>query len=354
MESRTGAAAVGDRFEVDVPGSVDSKSGVIRFTTPALDVAPATLTVLASMDGGRTFSAPCPRRLTVRRRPLILSVSPGWASAAGGARVVVYGENMRPDPPSREVWIRFECGGVVKRARASPAKDSAPESFVDFDAGQMDGPNFLDFDSGTVPGEEGWACILPRMLECAGGAGPGGGLTANVTLSLDGGNKWLPMPATVNQTATKSNRTSRSGSEGSNKKSFLTMVLHMPLELQPPRPSRIWHGGGAELAIGGLGLFRTPFTAMRIVPVEGHATRPPPPSESTANESAPEKSPRACTPIPARLSSRPALVAITTALNFVGDAVVEVIVLVPNLGSTGPKPRSSLRLQSLPINCVFK
>ena len=326
VETGAAAAALAGRFEADVPGAADPAAGTIRFRTPGLDVAPAALAVLVSMDGGQTFSAPCPRRLAVRRRPAILSVEPRWASAAGGARVVVLGEHMRPDRPGRPVWIRFECGGAVKRARASPAADEGPP---DFDLGELDLPYDIDFAADAAPGEAGWACTLPRMLECAGGAaggaGPGGGLTVAVSISLDGGASWLPPPPAAPPRAGK-----KDGRGGRDDTAALTMVLHAPLELQPPRPGRIWRGGGAEVAVGGLGLFRTPLAAMRIVPVDGRAV-PLPPSGSVPGGQGAEAAapPRAGSPIPARLSSRPTLVATTTALNFVGEAVVEVAGSLP-------------------------
>ena len=340
VSNRTGAVVVhlvetsplivsgGNRFEADVPGLADPAANVIYFTTPVLDVAPANLAVSVSLDGGRTFSAPCSRRLFVRRRPVPRAVTPKWASAAGGTQIVVHGEYLRPEPLGQQVWIRFECGGVLKRARASPIND-AGDAFRDFDLGELDGPYEVDFSSIAVPGEDGWTCTLPRMLECghsaAAGAGPGGGLTVNVSISLDGGTTWLPSPIAA-KTDSSGRGTARGGSRaksqaGGRSEGGLTLTVHAPLQLQAPQPARIWRGGSVELTVGGFGLFRTPCAAIRISPLKGQATLP---SSGSLADAQAETVPCACSPVPARLSSRPALAIITPPLNFVGEAVVEV------------------------------
>ena len=319
LETRGGGGG-GGRFEADVPGAADPAAGAIRFTTPPLDVAPATLAVAVSLDGGRTFSGPCPRRLAVRRRPVPCAVAPGWACAAGGTRVVVSGEHLRPEPPGGAVWIRFECAGIVKRARAEPAGGGVGGGgFSEMDESDLDDPDyFTGGGAGAAGGDAGeaWACVLPRMIECAPSAhGGGAGIPAAVTISLDGGATWLPPQ-----------QRRPAGADPGAGGVVLALILHAPLELQPARPCRIWCGGGAELAVGGAGLFRTPCTALRVVPVDGSSALAVPvdPGPAGAVTAARAAGPCGSGPICARLSSRPALAAVTPALDFVGDAVVEV------------------------------
>ncbi len=324
-----------------MPGAADPAAGAIRFTTPPLDAAPAALAVAVSLDGGRTFSGPCPRRLVVRRRPGPRAVAPGWACAAGGTRVVVSGEHLRPDPPGRAVWIRFECAGVTKRARAEPA---AGGGFCEMGADDLDGPFDPDYfaaggGGGGVDTEEAWACVLPRMIECAPSAhGGGAGIPAAVSISLDGGATWLP---------TQQQRRPAGADHAVGAGAALALILHAPLELQPARPGRIWCGGGAELAVGGAGLFRTACTALRVVPVDGSSALAVPADSGLAAAGAGTVGPCGSGPISARLSSRPALVAVLPVLNFIGDALVEV--WRPNRQGLAPlSPRPALRKAELP------